>query len=137
MLDIYIHDTSINDWSNWIDFVNEKYVLGFHKGESWDVENKIKFEVIKAYWDRRIETGSRVWFKIKKNLELDCDFIGSNEIENNFKPDIINSIEDHNALVDYMQTISLLLGKKVILSPQSVQEIKLIECDATTIAILE
>lgn len=60
-------------------------------------------------------------------IQINNHFFIENEIENDISPKEINSIQDHEKIINYMINISSLLNKPIILTPENEQETILIK----------
>jgi len=129
--DIYVKDTSMEDWEKWIDLVNTGYKVKFYNGLSGEIESQIDKSMVFDYWNGKTDLLSNVTIHLKDIL-VKCYFFGGDEIENDITPSEINSIEDHNRLVDYLKDVSACLGKEVMLTPENYSE-----CDKKLIIVNE
>jgi len=119
--DIYVKNTSMEDWEKWIDLINTKYELKFYNIHTGETESQIDKSMVFDYWNGKTDLLSNVTIHLKDIL-IKCYFFGGDEIENDITPSEINSIEDHNRLVDYLKDVSAYLGKEVILTPENFSE---------------
>ena len=119
--DIYVKDTSMEDWGKWIDLVNTKYEVKFYNVFTGEIESQINKSIVFDYWNGKTDLLSGVTIYLKDIL-VKCHFFGGDEIENDITPSEINSIEDHNRLVDYLKDVSACLGKEVMLTPENYSE---------------
>jgi len=132
--DIYVLNTTKDDWKKWVDIVNERYGVEFFNGQTQTTENKINFQAILDFWMGKTDLINGA--KIKLNgIDIHCHFFSDQEIENDVDPSQIKTIDDHNELMDYLRTVSTGLDKRVILTPENSQEIVLIECEKGQIAV--
>jgi hypothetical protein len=67
------------------------------------------------------------------NIHINTYFFDDSEIENDIDPAEFVSIDCHEKLIRYMQGISWLLNKEVILTPENEQETVLIKVDKDNI----
>jgi hypothetical protein len=116
--DIYVKDTNMQDWEKWIDLVNTKYEVKFNNVLSGEIESQINKSIVFDYWNGKTDLLNNVTIYLGDIL-VKCYFFGGNEIENDITPTEINSIEDHNRLVDYLKDVSACLGKEVMLTPEN------------------
>ena len=119
--DIYVKDTNMQDWEKWIDLVNTKYEVKFNNVLSGEIESQINKSIVFDYWNGKTDLLNNVTIYLGDIL-VKCHFFGGNEIENDITPTEINSIEDHNRLVDYLKDVSTCLGKEVMLTPENYLE---------------
>ena len=132
--DIYVHDTTKEDWQIWADFVNKNYKTSFHTYDREVRTNNVDLTQIFDYWDGLRENCSTATVYID-NIQVNAHFFTDQEIENDITPEEINSIDDHNKLVNYMIGLSTLLNKIVVLTPENAPDIILISVDKEKIKI--
>jgi hypothetical protein len=132
--DIYIFDTSIEDWKKWVDLVNREYRVSFYNGQTEQTTDKIDFEVVNAFWTSKTDLVN--WATIFINgFDIKCYFFGWEEFENDFRPNEFRSEQDHYQLMSYLVDVSTHLGKKVIVTEESSREYILIEVEKEKIKI--
>lgn len=102
--DIYIFDTTREDWKKWIFYVNENYKVEWENPETGKSENKIDFSVIEKYWDGICEECSPVKVFID-TFEVRGYFFETN-IENDISPREIISLDEHKKLIKFMKDVS-------------------------------
>lgn len=119
--DIYVKDTTRNDWEKWIDLVNNNYNVEFYNGQTEKKENRIDKNIVFDYWERKTDILNTATIKLD-TIIIKCYFFIEEEIENDIAPTEINSIDDHNKLLSYLKDISKTLDKKVMLTPESYSE---------------
>jgi hypothetical protein len=116
--DIYVLNTSREDWQKWIDFVNGNYGIEFHycdhKGNRLTSEKIISKYVFNS-WDRINDFTNDVTIKIG-DIIVKCHFFCEEEIENDIDPNEVKTIEDHYLVINYLKSISKILDKEVILT---------------------
>ena len=127
--DIYVLDSTIEDWKKWIGFINENYQVKFKYFDNQGnkkIESKINFDEVSKYWNN-YENSISAEFLVGEVL-LKCYFFSIDEIENDFFPEEVKTIEQHNLIIEYLKSISKILNKEVILTPENYSEgfIKLI-----------
>jgi hypothetical protein len=132
--DIYIHNTSKEDWQVWADFVNENYKISFHIYETKVNEDKVNLSKIFDYWCGVHDNCSTATIYIG-DIQVNAHFFDDQEIENDISPKEIKSIEDHNQLLGYMVGLSNVLNKKVIMTPENEPNMILISVDKGKIFI--
>jgi hypothetical protein len=126
--DIYVLNTNITDWKKWVDIVNENYSVEFYNGQTKATENKINFLVVQDYMTGKTDLLNLATINLN-GIDINCHFFTDQEIENNVDPIQIKTIEDHNRLLDYLQTVSTVLNKRIILTPENSRNYVLIECE--------
>jgi hypothetical protein len=124
--DIYVHETTKDDWIKWADFVNQNYKVSFNPVGTNIVEDKI--DINKAFENCfNSEDGEcSIATVFIDDILVQIYFFLEEEIENDITPVEINSVDDHNKLVNYLTGVSKALNKKVILTPESGPEEELI-----------
>ena len=121
--DIYVLDSTIEDWKKWIDFINENYQVKFKYFDNQGnkkIESKINFYEVSKYWNN-YENSISAEFLVGEVL-LKCYFFSIDEIENDFFPEEVKTIEQHNLIIEYLKSISKILNKEVILTPENYSE---------------
>jgi hypothetical protein len=116
--DIYVKDTTRNDWEKWIDLVNNNYSVEFYNGQTEKRENRIDKNIVFDYWERKTDILGNATIKLD-TIIIKCYFFIEQQIENDIAPAEINSIDDHNKLLSYLKDVSKVLDKKVFLTPES------------------
>ena len=117
--DIIVRNTNRNDWLLRIDFVNSNYQIEFTVDGSDDILNQIDKEIVFNNFDSPDKTlNCSVYLG---QIILKCYFFHG-EIENDITPREINTLDDHNNLVEYLVKISTLLNKRVILCDEGFTE---------------
>ncbi|MES2810015.1 MAG: hypothetical protein V4619_15395 [Bacteroidota bacterium] len=119
--DIYICETTKDDWKKWIKYVNATYAIKWLNGKTNESEDQINFDIVSEYLDGNSDwlTSATIFvgsFQIKSHFFVDS------EIENDIDPKEFNSIDDHNNLVKYITDISMLLNKEVLITVENLQE---------------
>jgi hypothetical protein len=124
--DIYVLDTTRRDWENWVELINKKYRVEFYDAKTDLRTDKIDFVIVKEYWD---SNGDRE--VVSATIRLDSInvmfyFFDDSEIENDIDPSEINSQEDHDKLIDYLNDISVSLNKEVLVTDENTKNSVLI-----------
>ena len=132
--DIYVHNTTKEDWQKWADFVNTRYKTSFYIYETKVKEDKVDLSKVFEYWNGIHKCGSTATVCID-NIQVNAHFFTEDEIENDIAPSEINSIEDHFKLMDYMSKLSKLLDNTVELTPENEAGYVLISVDKDEIKI--
>lgn len=118
--DIYVLNSTRADWEKWINYINENYEVKFiyYNDEGKEISNnKIAFQKVTEYWENTLDSVLNAEFLINK-VVFKCYFFDVNEIENDIWPNDVNNIEQHNSIVEYLKSVSKLLNKEVILTPE-------------------
>ncbi|WP_183558824.1 hypothetical protein [Mucilaginibacter sp. SP1R1] len=118
--DIYVLNTTRDDWYRWIEYVNSNYPVNFYNhGLDEDIQfRQIDPQAVTDRWDGKSDYNCIVIVRIK-DAYLKAHFFAEDEIENDISPKEFNSEEQHLALLKYLQEVSQLLNKKVILTDES------------------
>jgi hypothetical protein len=124
--DIYILNTSKEDWKIWIDLVNEQFEVDFFNGRTQKSGNNIDIEEVFRFWDFPDEFANSATINLGKVI-VKCHFFIESEIENDIDPREVKEEADHYAIMDYLLTIKEAIKKKVILTPEMAEEIILLE----------
>lgn len=132
--DIYVHNTTREDWQIWADFVNTNYKTSFHIYDTEARKDKVDLAKILDYWNGIKENCSTATVYID-NIQVNAHFFTDEEIENDITPNEINSMDDHNKLMDYMTRLSKVLNKTVVLTPENKSDFVLISVDKDEIKI--
>lgn len=112
------------DWQHWIAYVNRHYLV------RWEAEDHLdgqELDVIDAaYMARRWDAGGAAlvqWANVfVENIKLNCHFFTATQIENDFDPSAIGSMEDHHRLMEYLVAISTALQEEVIMTAENCPE---------------
>ena len=132
--DIYVHDTTKKDWQIWADFVNKNYRTSFHIYDTEVRTDNVDLTKVFDYWAGLQENCSTATVYLD-NIKVNAHFFTDEELENDITPDEINSIEDHNKLVEYMVGLSTALNKNVVLTVENAPDIVLISVNGNKIKI--
>ncbi|HAP94735.1 hypothetical protein [Epilithonimonas hominis] len=122
--DIYVLDSTQADWEKWINYINENYEVKFtyYNEEGKEISNnKIDFQKVVEYWENTLDSVLNAEFLINK-VVFKCYFFSDTEIENDIWPNDVGDLEQHNSIVEYMMTISKLLGKEIFMAPENYNE---------------
>ncbi|WP_158825545.1 hypothetical protein [Mucilaginibacter lacusdianchii] len=120
--DIYILNTNESDWKKWVQYVNENYTVEFFDSRKDCSQTEIQFNVIQELWRAAPPDFSCNAVVTVGKTTVCTYFFSENEIENDILPSEFTSLDDHLALVKYMQDISTILGKSMVLSIENCWE---------------
>ncbi|MGI4744027.1 MAG: hypothetical protein ACRYG7_53435 [Janthinobacterium lividum] len=134
--DIYVLNATRDDWKKWIEHVNDTYEVTFTAEGYKDgvVSNKVDAGFIDYRWDEEHYTACASVFL--RQVQINCHFFTDEQIENDIDPKEVESIDDHLRIVDYMKSISKLLGKEVILTEENSEEAIWIKVNQDTVLFL-
>ena len=120
--DIYVLNTTRDDWKKWSEYVSASYKVSWYAEDYNDgiASKRIDSWFIDYRWDSEhyVTTASVFLDKVQVN----CHFFTESQIENDIDPNEIESLDDHNKVMDYMKSISKLLGKEVVLTEENSEE---------------
>jgi hypothetical protein len=119
--DIYVLNTTQQDWFKWAEHVNSKYKVEFYNGLKQSIENRINIKIIEEYWAGNSNCLSSARIFIREMIVM-CYFFSDLEIENDIQPKEVKSVDDHLALLKYLKEISRLLQKELVLTEESTCE---------------
>jgi hypothetical protein len=132
--DIYVLDTTIEDWEKWIDLVNAKYTVEFYNGQTEQIETALNKELVLDYLICRKDYAYHATIKLE-NIDVKVYFFHAAEIENDITPVQLNTVESHNRLVGYLLDISNKLQKPVFLTAENSPNIIHIKVDRNIVEI--
>jgi hypothetical protein len=116
--DIYVNETTEDDWRKWINFVNDNYPVEFYNGLREITANQIDFNAVLDYWRGKTNHGNHATI-IVNSIKLNCHFFQITNIENDLDPKEIVYVTDHEIVLKYMTEVSKLLRKTVVLTPEN------------------
>jgi hypothetical protein len=116
--DIYVLETVQEDWSNWIDLVNQNYSVQFYNGQSGQTEVAIDKKAVFEYQDKKSVLAHSAAIKLA-SIAVNCRFFFQDVIENDLDPRDIKTVEEHQELMDYLKAMSKKLGKPVVLTAEN------------------
>jgi|GEM_PF-4418159 len=124
-LDIVVEDFAPGDWDKWAQLVEEEYP--FYDGT-------LDMNLVRSYWLGERDEGASVIFGAG-NIRIGCWYLDEDKFENVVYPDDYKSLHDHETLMEYLQQLSLVLGKKVFLAPENSHHISILEVSGETITL--
>jgi hypothetical protein len=124
--DIYVENVDIEDWKILIDYLNTNYTVKYSSSEV----NKInKDYVIQLLTDLTGEMDLKTVSIIIDNIIINSHFFSINEIEFDIKPEEIDSVISYEKVLSFMNEISRILNKQLILTGENQIECPLIKVD--------
>jgi hypothetical protein len=132
--DILIKGTTKEDWIIWADYVNANYKTSCDVYETDIIEDKIDINNAFKCWED-IDSARLSATVYINDILIKCYFFDDEEIENDITPTEINSMADHQMVLDYMSGLSNVLNKTVILTPENRPEIELISVTENIVTI--
>ena len=137
--DIYVLDTTREDWRHWMTCVNRHYPVRWGAVDYQEDQTMDAIDV--AYIDSRWEAGEGTltsWCTVfLDQVEVKCHFFTYLEIEQDIDPSQIQSVADHERLMAYLVTISCALHKEVIVTAENVPEGIYIRVNGTDIHLMQ
>lgn len=118
--DVYIHETTFEDWIKWIDNVNKNYKVKFYNRSNGITLYHIDFNEVVRYWNKENQEGISASIDVN-GIHLMCYFNLESEIELDFTPNEIRDIADHNALVQFLKVCSTILHKPVVITAEMIE----------------
>ncbi|GAB3714000.1 hypothetical protein GCM10027592_53470 [Spirosoma flavus] len=132
--DLYVLNTTQEDWQKWFRLINESYSVEFYDGQTERVETIIDSDLAIEYLDGKIDSLVSATIKLGAVI-VKCYFFADQEIENDIDPREVTSIDDHIRLVDYIIAVSKCLNKPVIQTEENSQDMILIIADNDNVSV--
>ena len=110
---IYVQNTSLNDWEKIIDLLNDNYILNYHSKNKIDKEEV--FQNLKEIGEKDFKTVSIVI----KNIKINCHFFLIEQIEFDIEPNEIKTQDDFEKILSFMTKISSTLKKQITLTGEN------------------
>ena len=123
--DIFIRETSLEDWRKWADYVTANYNVEFTIHEEKFTTNKIDFNIVVDFWNGKLNSPISATIYVGDIL-IKAYFFVEQEIDNDITPVEVKSLSDHNKLIEYLSGLSKALNKKVVVTPENEPETALI-----------
>jgi hypothetical protein len=113
LLDIYIHDTTLNDWQNFIDLIRE----GAHEFSFSTGHNPSSLpDNVQEVFDH--EETSLLSISIV-GMIINCHFFTIEEIELDIDPREVVSEENFRDLTSFISSLGQALAKQVMITPEN------------------
>ncbi|MFT5647220.1 MAG: hypothetical protein ACI976_001909 [Aureispira sp.] len=120
LMDIYVQEVTINDWTKIIDLINEKYEVYYGDSSGYNESQKIdKKGVVKYLTDETGEKEMKTACVKLGEIRLNCHFFLEDQIEFDIDPKEINSIEDFEKIELFMSEISKVTEGQVTLTEEN------------------
>ena len=117
--DIYVENIEVFEWDNFLDFLRaSKYKLEFTHGEQ-SIEMPANFSLIRVLQETD-PTTLFIW--LNDDIQLNCHFFISNEIELDLSPYDFNGESEFLTLIEFLESLAAALKKKIILTHEGMQE---------------
>lgn len=112
--DTYVLDTTRDDWRKWVDFVNATYKVMFRDAHEQEHEC-IDFTAVLKCWDHNEADGWPFASISVGEVQVNCFFLAEDIIDGDIDPRQFKQPEDHLQLMNYLMSLSTMLGKKVVM----------------------
>ena len=135
--DIYVLNTTKEDWLKWADYVNNNYPVIWIDAELEEslTFDKIDLQTVVRHFDgRQFNSSAKV---LVNGIGVNAHFFTEEEIENDIDPSFIRSITDHDNLMNYMKAVSILLNKEVILTGENCSDYAMLKVNGSHIKFLD
>lgn len=128
--DIYVLNVTFEDWKILIDYLNLNHIVKYGPTGENEIINKIDKEYLTQMLnDETGEMECKTVSIILGNIIINTHFFCIDEIEFDIDPKEINTIFDFEKVLNFMNQISLILNKPVILTGENQREFPLIKVD--------
>ena len=117
-----------------MNFINERLEVKWFDENTQKTETKIDFNRIIEFWDKEIDWNNTANIYLS-NIQINTHFFTENEIECDIDPREFNGIDGHNKLIELLTELSVLLGKRISITPESCPENELVRIDKNEISI--
>ena len=130
LIDIYVQNVKIEDWIILINYLNANHIVKYGPlGENKET-NKIDLDyLIHLLNDKTGELELKIVSIIIDDIIINLHFFSIDEIEFDIDPKEIYSFDNYNKILDFMNKVSELLNKPLILSGENYSEFPLINLD--------
>ena len=130
LIDIYVQNVKIEDWIILINYLNANHIVKYGPlGENKET-NKIDLDyLIHLLNDKTGELELKIVSIIIDDIIINLHFFSIDEIEFDIDPKEIYSFDNYNKILDFMNKVSELLNKPLILSGENYSEFPVINLD--------
>lgn len=128
--DIYVQDVEIEDWKILINYLNTNHIVKYGLvGENKEI-NKIDLEYLIYYLnDETGELEVKIVSIIIDDIIINLHFFSIDEIEFDIDPKEIYSFDNYKKILDFMNKVSEILNKPLILTGENQRKLPLINVD--------
>jgi len=128
--DIYVENVKIEDWKILINYLNTNHIVKYGPtGENEEI-NKIDLEYLIQYLnDETGELEAKMVSIIIHDIIINLHFFSVNEIEFDIAPKEIYSFDTYKKILNFMNQISEVLNKPLILTGENQSDFPLINVD--------
>ena len=121
--DIYVSDTTEDDWQKWMEWVQRTYPTEWFDHQTKTPADAVDFAAISNHWQNENQTRLLPTLKVfLEHIPINTHFFIANEIENDINPADIKTWGDHVRLLNYMKVMSYVLDKPVVLTPENMPD---------------
>jgi len=121
--DIYALNTTADDWKKWIEWVvRSGYRVEYRVGGMNQPARNIDFSAISNYWENRANQPIPTIRVFVDHIQINAHFFCEEEIENDITPTNFQCWGDHVRLMNYMDIMSYVLKKEVVLTAENVRD---------------
>ena len=133
LLDIYVQETTLDNWLTLIDFLNANYKVKYDPTSDNEPQDKINKDYVTTFLlDKTGELECRTVSVFSNNLVFNCHFFLKDEIEFDADPKEFKEQKDFETLIAFMTAISKALNKEIILIAEGCSNIPLITLDSSS-----
>jgi hypothetical protein len=126
--DIYVYNTDKADWEKWSNLINEQFEVEFINGFTLETGTRVDIDEVFRYWENREAIAGPFIAAIKlRELRVNCHFFEEGILENDISPREVKTEADHKAILEYLQAVSSVLKKRVIMTLENTEELILLE----------
>ncbi len=118
--DIYVENVDIEDWKILIDYLNANHIVKYGPSDDNQIINKIdKDYLIQLLTDVTGKLELKTVAIIIDDIIINTHFFTVDEIEFDIEPKEINSVEDYKKVLSFMNEISRILNRQLILTGEN------------------
>jgi hypothetical protein len=126
--DVYVQHTTLADWQRFVEYVRQHHqpVRFMIDGSSQQLPASVEH-----ICELRRHSTPLLQFEVGP-VTLDCHFFCDEEIELSFWPEDIRSSDDFGQVLGFLRTLSGVLAKKILATPENAVELPILTCSPTT-----
>jgi len=133
LLDIYVQETTLEDWMTLIEYLNANYKLKYVPTSANETEDRInKSYITQILTDKTGELECRTVSIFTDNIIINSHFFLQDQIEFDADPREFKGQGEFEAVIEFMKIVSKLLNKEVILTGEGAPHLPLITINAST-----
>lgn len=118
--DIYVENVDIEDWKILIDYLNSNHIVKYGPSDDNQIINKInKDYLIQLLTDVTGKLELKTVAIMIDDIIINTHFFTVDEIEFDIKPEEIKSVKDYEKVLSFMNEISRVLNKQLILTGEN------------------